>query len=402
MACFLNFNKKVLWIAPPKNGCSTLKSWFWYCEHDKIIDDKELSENKPTKFMNNKINNTKYNLLDFDIYIIYRNIYERFYSYLNNVIYHRLNKKELFKNDKHWTNFLEVYKKNNNDIELNLNENIIHFMNVIINININIVENIDPHIYSQYRHIRDYLLTLNNKQQKKINKNELFKKIKSNIKFISIENVNIELKKSLEIVYNKKIKINSKNITYNNENIKNNENDTIFNKLTLNDIPTNNKKIINNYKFINYVDKIYEQDIFYFQDHDINIKKIITKNIQKIRKELSNIELQLTNNEITYLYKKYNLYNNFNDEFINFNYIAFKYYNQDSFKKLNKLQLIEHYLKTKDINNYTISFKNIPEDFNVNTYLLLNQDLNKYDNIEKLYLHYDKHGFYEKRQYKNN
>ena len=65
MACFLNFNKNILWIAPPKNGCSTLKSWFWYCENDNIITEEELSQNLPTKNMNNIINNTKYNLLDF-------------------------------------------------------------------------------------------------------------------------------------------------------------------------------------------------------------------------------------------------------------------------------------------------------------------------------------------------
>ena len=100
------------------------------------------------------------------------------------------------------------------------------------------------------------------------------------------------------------------------------------------------------------------------------------------------------------MYKKYNTNNNLNDELINFNYIAFKYYNQKSFLKLSKLQLIEHYLKTKDINNYVISFKNVPNDFDVNIYLLLNPDLNEYENIEDLYLHYENNGFYEKRQYK--
>ena len=151
---------------------------------------------------------------------------------------------------------------------------------------------------------------------------------------------------------------------------------------------------------MNYVDKIYEQDIFYYQTYNINIKKINKNNIQNIRKELTNIEKQLTNNEINYLYKKYNTNNNLNDELINFNYIAFKYYNQKSFLKLSKLQLIEHYLKTKDINNYVISFKNIPNDFDVSTYLSLNPDLNEYKNIEELYLHYENNGFYEKRQYK--
>ena len=274
MACFLNFNKNVLWIAPPKNGCSTLKSWFWYCEHDKIITEEELSQNLPTKNMNNIINNTKYNLLDFKIYIIYRNIYERFYSYLNNVIYHRLKNKELFNNDKFWINFLHAYKNKNNDNELSLNENIINFFNVIINININTVQKIDPHIYSQYRHIRDYLISLNNKQEKNINKKDLFKKIKNNINFISIEDVNTELKKSLETVYNKEINIGSKNVTYNTEYFNNDNNDKKFNKLTLNDIYNNKKLIINNFIFMNYVDKIYEQDIFYYQTHNINIKKI--------------------------------------------------------------------------------------------------------------------------------
>ena len=82
MACFLNFNKKVIWIAPPKNGCSTLKSWYWYCEHDEIINEKDLSENKPTKFMNNIIDNTVYNLLDFgstDFLIIYKVIRFNFF-----------------------------------------------------------------------------------------------------------------------------------------------------------------------------------------------------------------------------------------------------------------------------------------------------------------------------------
>ena len=400
MACFLNFNKKVIWIAPPKNGCSTLKSWFWYCEHDKIINEEELSQNIPTKFMNNTINNTKYNLLDFKIYIVYRNIYERFFSYLNNVIYHRLNNKELFTNDKFWINFLNAYKIKNNNIELSLNENIINFFNVIINININTIEKIDPHIYGQYRHIRDYLLTLNNKQEKQIKRKDFFKKIKNNIKFVSIEDINTELKKSFESVYNKKISIGSKNVTYNTETFNSHDNDKKFDQLTLNDIKNNKKLITNNFIFMNYVDKIYEQDIFYYQTYNIDIKKINKNNIETIRKELTNIEKQLTNNEIYYLYKKYNANNNLNNELINFDYIAFKYSNQKSFQKLNKLQLIEHYLKTKDINNYNISFKNVPNDFDVNTYLSLNPDLNKYENIEELYLHFDNDGFYEKRHYK--
>ena len=400
MACFLNFNKNILWIAPPKNGCSTLKSWFWYCEHDNIITEEELAQNLPTKNMNNIINNTKYNLLDFEIYVIYRNIYERFYSYLNNVIYHRLKNKELFNNDKFWINFLHTYKDKNNNIDLSLNENIINFFNVIINININTVQKIDPHIYTQYRHIRDYLITLNNKQEKKINRKDLLKKVKNNIKFISIEDLNTELKKSLETVYNKQINIGSKNVTYNTECFNYNDNDKEFNKLKLNDIHNNKKLIINNFIFMNYVDKIYEQDIFYYQTYNINIKKINKNNIENIRKELTNIEKQLTNNEINYLYKKYNTNNNLNDELINFNYIAFKYSNQNSFQKLNKIQLIEHYLKTKDINKYIISFKNIPNDFDVNTYLSLNPDLNEYKNIEELYLHYENNGIYEKRQYK--
>ena len=86
------------------------------------------------------------------------------------VIYHRLKNKELFNNDKFWINFLHAYKNKNNDNELSLNENIINFFNVIINININTVQKIDPHIYSQYRHIRDYLISLNNKQEKNIKK----------------------------------------------------------------------------------------------------------------------------------------------------------------------------------------------------------------------------------------
>ena len=213
MACFLNFNKKVIWIAPPKNGCSTLKSWYWYCEHDEIINQNDLSENKPTKYMNNIINNTDYNLLDFDIYIIYRNIYDKFYSYLNNVVFHRLSNPILFKNDKHWINFLNVYKEKNNNNELTLNENIIHFMNIIIKININIFKNIDPHVYTQNRHIKYYFTFLNKNQTNPINENELLSKIKNKIHFLPIENMNTELKQNIENTYDKKINMNSSNIS---------------------------------------------------------------------------------------------------------------------------------------------------------------------------------------------
>ena len=77
---------------------------------------------------------------------------------------------------------------------------------------------------------------------------------------------------------------------------------------------------------MNYIDKIYEQDVFYYQSFNINIKRINKNNIEIIRKELNNIEKQLTNNEINYLYKKYNTNSNLNNELINFNYIAFKYF----------------------------------------------------------------------------
>lgn len=395
MACFLNFNKKVIWIAPPKNGCSTLKSWYWYCEHDEIINQKDLSENKPTKYMNNIIRNTEYNLLDFDIYIIYRNIYDKFYSYLNNVVFHRLSNPILFKNDKHWINFLNVYKEKNNNNELTLNENIIHFMNIIIKININIFKNIDPHVYTQIRHIKYYFTFLNKNQTNPINENELLSKIKNKIHFLPIENMNTELKQNIENTYDKKINMNSSNVSMYIDNVKKND----FDSLNINDIPYSKILILNHFKYKNYIDKIYESDIFYFQDFNINIKTKIEYNIQNIREMLINIEAQLTNNELMHIYIKYNSHLNFNNELKKFNCNAFKYLNQKSFTKLNNIQLIEHYLFTKNSNNYKISFKNVPDDFNPQKYLSINPDLKDF-NTEELYLHYENNGFYEKRNYK--
>ena len=49
------------------------------------------------------------------------------------------------------------------------------------------------------------------------------------------------------------------------------------------------------------------------------------------------------------------------------------------------------------IKNFQSTFEqyvNEVDNFNINP------DLNKYENIEELYLHFDNNGFYEKRKYK--
>ena len=397
MSCFLNFEKKICWITPPKNACSTLKSWFWYCETNQEISSEQLAQNKPTLLMNERIQNTNYNLNEFKFYIIYRNIYEKFYSYLNNVVYHRLTKKDLFINDNYWVNFLKVYKENNNNNELTLNENIENFIKVIIKININSIQEIDPHIYTQYRHIRDYILFLNNNQINPEKRTDLFDNIKDKIQFVTIDDMNF-IKKTLECAYEKKIYLESKNVSI----IKNNKNIQQINDIKLKDIPEFKLQLLDNYKFKNYIDKLYEYDIFYFQSFDINIKDTSKFDILRIRNELNNVEKQLDDNELLYIYNKYKSLENLNQELENFHYIAFKYKNSIDFKKMSKIQLFEHYLKIKNNknNNYVISFKNLKKDFDINSYIKLNKDMNKYNDIEQVYLHYENHGFYENRKYK--
>ena len=169
MPTIIDEKKKIIIIAPPKCGCSTVR----YC-FGKTIGIEDLSEvNRTCQALLKKYKDESMD--EFKIYFIYRDVEERFVSFVKNVLEHRIlcPQRSCCLNEK-WSNYLKICEEHE---KLNMNTSI----NTVLKIQENIMTRIgtmpiDAHGFPQTFFLNEFLNT--------------FKQIKkSRVQYISVANL---------------------------------------------------------------------------------------------------------------------------------------------------------------------------------------------------------------------
>ena len=242
MPIVIDEKKKIIWIAPPKNACSTIRLLVGKNNFKDIVykDDNTIYDYKFESLIEEYLKD-KQKLKQMRIIFIFRDPVERFYSFLNNVLYSRVNIKNP-DNYKHilnsfwekYINLFEIEFGKNICIDTNILE-IIKFQN-ILKTKYELDRSIDSHGFPQYFFMNNFLELFGNTQ-------------KQYIEIIDINNLDIILTN----LYDQSFK---KNISKDYECI--NDKKKKLEDLTLKDIVHN--KDYNNKELNELISKLYEDD----------------------------------------------------------------------------------------------------------------------------------------------
>lgn len=156
MSTIIDEINKIVIIAPPKNGCSTVRATF-----GKSIGLINPSNNKPNitiadmnvidvylKDVYKKHRKDNKYIKEYKLYFICRNIEERFVSFINNVLYKRIKSPETVILKPSWENYLQEYK-NFSSVDLSVETDINSVLEYQKHIKLNEFKNIDFHGFSQ-------------------------------------------------------------------------------------------------------------------------------------------------------------------------------------------------------------------------------------------------------------
>jgi len=353
MTQLINHEKKYIILVPPKNGCSTVKKMF--CEFNNI------SENNDSDFQSigNKSTN---NYNDYKIFFIYRNIFERFFSFCRNILYNNF----VFnnRNDIDFITFLNEYKKYigkkmNSNTKIKDVIKFLHYLNVD-----NIYkDSIDGHYLSNTFYLNNYC------DQLEINSN--------NIEIINIYQINNIIFDYLQNVHNN-FSINKIYENVSISELSDTSKDIVFKKITISNIYIQKQNLMKDHCFLNEIMKLYSCDYNLIKKcYNIDeIDEIDKYNKYTITKD--NSYLKLLPND--------------------FDYKTYKLLHSDLYLYNNEM-LAKHYITYGYKENRKYKYEHIPYDFNAKEYLLLNEDLQHITEVEAKN-HYEYEGYKENRKYK--
>jgi len=361
MPLLINNNKKYIIIAPPKNGCTTIKNMF---KKFNNINCEEFDE----YIIGNNINN---NYSNYIIYFIYRNIFERFISYITNILNNRLSNNNTEYNqdiDIKFISLKKMYLEYTGEI-LSLNTKISNIINFLHNIDVdNNNFDVDIHYLSNIYWLNAYLKKLN-----------LIFNNNINIKIINIYEIDTILFPFMQNIHNNyNVDITYYNISLCIKNI--NCKEILFHDLDIENILSQKKYLMNNFLFLKEIVNLYNKDYNFIIE--------VYKNNDIINNDIINIYNSYTIN------KKFQ-FSNIPKDFI-FN--IYKELNNDLLL-LDEDNLKKHYILYWKIENRKYKYENIPDDFDPSIYIELHNDLKDMNLIESK-IHYENFGFIENRKYK--
>jgi hypothetical protein len=391
MPILFNHELKYILIAPPKNGCSSIRQWFidfnnLNCKIEYLID--ETPDNISHKYDT------------YTIYYVYRNIYDRFISYCENILHNRLLNKNICQNDVDWNNFLNMFTQIMGT-HLSITTKLTSVLNFFKTINVDTLENstFDVHHLSHYYWLNKYCNIYNIDQTKII--------------FVNILDIDTIIFSFLEKIHNKKINIRYQNITFRDDN---SLKELDIDEININNIFSQKKFLFKNKIYLDTISNLYKNDKCIIDNCDKYFctsfsDKILNSN--KIPSDFNyitylNLNTDLKTNNIqdkNELIKHYILYGNIEKRKykyehipIDFNWIAYIHLNND-LKQFDEINALNHYEYEGYIEKRKYKYDNIPNDFNWIEYIYLNDDLKQFDEISALN-HYEYDGYKENRKYK--
>ena len=253
MPVVVDESNKIIWVVPPKNGCSTVRLSIGKCFF-KDIEFKSSNYIYDEKFQNlAKKYSNNHQSSEMRVIFVYRNLIKKFDSFLRSILYGRLNlirtTPEALEKDEKWKIYLSLFEKEENQQlsnETNL-ETIFSFQEKIkTKYKYKYPGGIDHHGFSQIYYLNNFL-----KEWKFINEEK--------IEYISIDNI----KPLMNNLYSSDLLSNSSNNSLPKE-----KNSKKLNEIKLKDIFLYD--LSENKHYIDAVHNLYNDDVNFFSSKNIN------------------------------------------------------------------------------------------------------------------------------------